>query len=65
MKLDGIDGKSLLNAVIIAKAKKDGDNTTAGLIKIFDKYNLSFTDGVAMLLELSALVNGGENNADM
>lgn len=59
------DGKALLNAALIAKAKQDGDSKTAGLIKVFDKYKLSFTDGVAMLLELSALMNGDENNTDM
>lgn len=59
------DGKALLNAALIAKAKSEGDSKTAGLIKVFDKYKLSFTDGVAMLLELSAIMNGGEDNTDM
>lgn len=47
-----IDGKALINALLIAKAKEDGRDDISKLIKIFDKYNLSVMDGMALLLEI-------------
>lgn len=59
------DGKALLNAAFLAKASKEGDKQICSLLKIFDKYGLSFVDGIAMILELSAIMQDGESNADM
>ena len=62
---EGIDGKNLLNAMLIAKAEQEGDKMTGRIVKIFEKYKLSFFDGVALLVEVCAAIEneiGGESD---
>lgn len=58
-----IDGKALINAILIAKAQSEQRHDIANLIKIFDKYNLSVMDGMALLLEIMTCFDG-ENNEE-
>lgn len=63
-KFNGMDGKKLLNLLAMQHAKEEGDDSMFGLLKIFDKYGLSMMDGLAMLLEISVVLNSkeGEEN---
>jgi len=56
------DGKKLLNAALLAKASKEDDGQIYTLLKIFDKYGLSVMDGIAMVLELAALMQGDDED---
>lgn len=56
-----VDGKALINALISAKARSEGREDISKLIKIFDKYNLSILDGMALLVEIMSAFEGKEN----
>lgn len=56
-----LDGKSLMDLLFMASAQKKGDKKAVKLMKIFNKYGLSVTDGLALLLELNS-VNEGKDD---
>ena len=51
-----IDGLALLDAMIRAKVAQDNDAFLRALIPIFQKYGLTTIEGMAFLLELSAVL---------
>lgn len=63
-QFNGIDGKKLLNLFAMQQAKKQGDDSMFGVLKIFEKYGLSMMDGLAMLLEISVVLNSKEGEED-
>lgn len=50
----GIDGKALMNNLMRAEAKKNGEEFIVRLIDVFEKYNLSLVEGTALLAEVFA-----------
>lgn len=63
-QFNGIDGKKLLNLFAMQQAKKQGYDSMFGVLKIFEKYGLSMMDGLAMLLEISVVLNSKEGEED-
>lgn len=60
----GIDGKALMNTLMRAEAKKNGDEFIVRLIDAFEKYNLSLVEGTALLAEVAAAMGLKEEGDD-
>lgn len=50
-----VDGMNMLDVLMMSSVK---DETTKKVAKIFKKYGLSLTKGMAMLLEISVVLGG-------
>lgn len=51
-----IDGKKLLDLLILDEASKAVDRRTVEILKIFNKYGLSIMDGFALMMEILSLI---------
>lgn len=51
-----IDGKKLLDLLILGKASETGDRRTVEILKVFNKYGLSIMDGFALIMEILSLI---------
>ena len=62
MNFNGIDGKGLLDALLLANAVKDKKNDAVKVFRVFQKHGLSLVNGMAMLMEVAAALEGGDEN---
>ena len=57
-----IDGNAFISSMIEAGFRKQKDEQALRLKRIFDRYNIPFLSGVAMLVEIVAAFGGEEND---
>lgn len=63
--LFSFDGNELLDAMFFAACKDEKDRVFFMSLKaIFAKYNITFTNGMALLLEVSTLLQNREKKDD-
>lgn len=60
--MNELNGKAFVEAMLLAQAKKENNTETAALMTIFQKYGLTLMDGMAMLLELGAVLGGDKGD---
>lgn len=60
----GIDGKALMNNLMRAEAKKNGNEFILRMIDIFEKYNLSLVEGSALLAEVVTAMSLNDEEGD-
>lgn len=53
-----IDGKALIDTLILANASQSGDKFLPAVASVFQKHDISLMDGLAILLELSTAIEG-------
>jgi len=59
-----IDGKALLDTLILASAEACNDRFILALAPIFQKHGISIFDGFAILLELATAIEGLKDEGD-
>lgn len=56
-----LNGRSFVNELLKAQARNTNDTRFEKYIKIFEKYNLSILDGLALLIEISTATEDTKN----
>jgi hypothetical protein len=59
-----IDGKKLLEMMLLASITKDGDPTMTNVLKVFQKHGIGVMDAMAILLEISAAIESSKGEAE-
>ena len=59
-----IDGKALLDTLILASAEKANDKLILAIAPVLQRHGISLLDGLALLFELTTAIEGLKDEGD-